>query len=235
MAYGVIYLLRNLRNGKGYIGQTTQPPEMRLRQHLKSKRMHCKALVAAIAKYGPDAFEFLVLSTAATKQELDDAEVKAITNYGTMSPAGYNLREGGSWGTHSAESRRAISAANKGKTISEEQLRGMSERMLGTSPSLETRAKISAKLTGRKMPPEVCEQMSIRGFQRHIDNPFTDESKALMSRNRSGIPVSEERKRHLSVINTGKTHTEETKAVMSASQTERWRLRKLLKNNQQKS
>ena len=190
--------------------------------------------MAAIAKYGPDAFEFTVIFVAASKLELDEAEIRLIAEYNALAPSGYNLREGGSWGTHSAESRLAISIANKGKTISEEQLRGMSERMLGTSPSAETRAKISAKLVGRKLPPEVCELMSIRGLKRHAENPFSEESKALMSKNRSGIPVSEERKQHLSRINTGKTHSEETKAAMSVSQKEAWARRKALKNNQRK-
>ena len=232
MAYGVVYLVRNRNNGKCYVGQTTQVPEVRFEQHRKRKGSHCKALAAAIAKHGHEAFEFTVIYVAAHKADIDEAERRLIAEHGAAAPAGYNIKEGGSWGTHSPETRAAISASNKGKTIPDSQRRASSERMTGTSPSVETRAKISAKLTGRKLDEELCTLMSICGLKRHVEKPFSDASKALMSKNRSGIPVSNERKQHLSRINTGKKHSEQTKAAMSASQREAWARRRLLKNNQ---
>jgi hypothetical protein len=44
---------------------------------------------------------------------------------------------------------------------------------------------------------------------------FTDEIREKISRNRKGIPVSEERKAHLSAINKGKKHSPETIEKMS--------------------
>jgi group I intron endonuclease len=219
VAYGVVYLARNRINGKGYVGQTTQPPERRFCQHrTRLEWSRCKALAAAIAKYGPNAFEFVVLCEAADRSSLDAAEVAFILSLGTVAPAGYNLRAGGLTGTHAPDTRQKISAGNKGKKNSDAQRQKQRERMLGTSPSPETRAKIRAALLGRPLSGEVCRKMAAsRVGKRH-----TAEARAKMSANRSGIPVSEETKQKLRLANLGKRHSAETKAQMSVSQAARW-------------
>jgi group I intron endonuclease len=223
MIYGWIYVLRNTVNGKCYVGQTTQEPSMRFKQHVK-ERSHCVALKAAFAKYGAEAFEMMKFGRAADKAVLDAMEIEAIAILGSIAPGGYNLRAGGSWGTHGPEARQKISKATKGRTVSDSHRELMRQRMLGTSPSPETRAKISATLTGRPLAEERHAAMKGRGVGRR----HTEESKAKMKANRAGIPMTEEGKKKLRAANLGKKHSEEIKAKMTAAQTARWAQRRAL-------
>lgn len=92
--YGVVYALVNIANGKMYVGQTTQGVDIRWRQHqlLQGK---CRALEAAISKYGADAFYVDTMGVAQTQGELDALEAHWVTTLNTVSPSGYNLRQGG--------------------------------------------------------------------------------------------------------------------------------------------
>ena len=59
---GIIYMIRNMKNDKRYIGQSIQPVEKRFRQHiegayLKGRRTYNTCLSRAIRKYGSDFFE----------------------------------------------------------------------------------------------------------------------------------------------------------------------------------
>ena len=59
-SYGVIYRLRNMLNGKCYIGQHVNSPKYSLEKrmsHHRSPRSKCTALRNAIQKYGWDMFE----------------------------------------------------------------------------------------------------------------------------------------------------------------------------------
>jgi hypothetical protein len=209
MTYGWIYMLRNTVNGKCYVGQTTQEPTMRFKQHVQ-ERSHCVALKSAFAKYGADAFEMTVLGSAGDKDALDAMEIEAIARLGSISPGGYNLRAGGSWGTHGPEARKKISKASKGRTLSPEHREIMRQRMLGTSPSPQVR--------GRPLPEERRAKMKgMRAGYRH-----TEEAKAKMKANRAGIPMTEAGKEKLRAANLGKKHSEETKAKMTASHIARW-------------
>ena len=221
MPYGYVYLLRNTVNGKGYVGQTTQQPYVRFRQHARGQS-RCRALKAAIAKHGASAFRLEMLGTAADRRELDLLEIASIVFYGTVAPNGYNLREGGAAGTHNEATRKLISAANKGKKQPSDVVERARQRMLGTSPSAEARQKISAALKGRPLPRETRTKMSLARMGRK----HSDEARAKMSANRAGIPVSDECREKLRLANLGKRHSPETKAKMTAAHTARWALRR---------
>ena len=223
MNYGVVYLARNRINGKCYVGQTTQDSEVRFHQHRTRRNSRCRAFAAALAKHGADVFEFSVLMKAATRSDLDQAEIRFIGEFNSMAPNGYNVRAGGSAGTHTEATRLKISAGNKGKKQSVQQRAAASERMRGTSLSAVSRAKISATLKGRSLPSETCEKMSLArmGRKHHAA------SRQKMSANRSGIAVSEAHKAKLRVANLGKSHSPETKARMSSAQRDRWARRRV--------
>lgn len=84
-------------NGKCYIGQTVH--------ELKRKRNHrsdARNLVndgsffhKAIRKYGYDSFEYTVLHSGKTKEELNVLEQVEIEKHNTLIPFGYNLKTGG--------------------------------------------------------------------------------------------------------------------------------------------
>lgn len=112
--YGVLYLVRNLVNGKEYVGQTRRTLERRWRQHCSSASTGCRALSSAISKYGADSFEVVKLATAFSKHELDMLESAEVDSRQTLSPKGYNLKHGGgSRAPFSEESRRLMSSAHR--------------------------------------------------------------------------------------------------------------------------
>lgn len=98
----VIYKITNLINGKCYIGQTSRTLEERWYDHC-SKHSRCLALHSAIVKYGSENFLVEQIDTADTQIEADYKESMWIDCLETISPNGYNLKGGGSYGKHSDE------------------------------------------------------------------------------------------------------------------------------------
>lgn len=97
----IVYKLTNTLNQKSYIGMTTQSSEKRLRQHVcASKKDDLKnSLIArAIKKYGVKNFALEEISKALDIEDLRKKEFLAIKDYNTLSPNGYNLKEGGQIG-----------------------------------------------------------------------------------------------------------------------------------------
>ena len=91
---GTLYMLVNTINGKKYIGQTKQTLNDRMSVH-KRKHSGCRALKAAITKYGWEAFRVEVLEANVPEASLRDRERELIAEHGTMAPNGYNLTPGG--------------------------------------------------------------------------------------------------------------------------------------------
>lgn len=106
-------------DGKKYVGQTTRSVEERWKNHVRSalkndkKRASCY-LAAAIYKYGAESFEVKTLHECANA-ELDEAEKHYIQQLNTLRPFGYNIKQGGSNGSHSDETRMKISDSQRGK------------------------------------------------------------------------------------------------------------------------
>lgn len=120
-----IYLLRNKINGKCYVGQTTKDVNERLRGH--RNKATCKTpgrlpITLAIRKHGWSAFDKFVLETCDTVEALDAAERYWITHYDCLAPQGYNLESGGGKAIREIhpETRRKLSEASRGRTMSEE-------------------------------------------------------------------------------------------------------------------
>ena len=145
---------------KRYIGQTTQGISTRWRSHIRDDS-YCVLLSRAIKKYGVDSFCIFELARAESKEELNDKEIYYISLYETnLRDKGFNLRGGGSFGKHSAESKAKISIAvreainrpdvrNKlilartGKKRSQDFCDRASQRMSGTTVCQESKVKIS--------------------------------------------------------------------------------------------
>lgn len=184
--YGEVYLVRCRENGKVYVGQTIRGAQIRWEEHKKyaGKKF---ALSRALKKYGPEAFSFEVIDTAANQTELDSKEVSWIAHYNCIAPKGYNLRAGGDGGKpseetlaklrgrkmspeavekgrlarigqkRSEESRAAMRAAKLGKKQTAEHVANAKAARKNRVRSPETRAKISAALKGKKRTPEAIE------------------------------------------------------------------------------
>lgn len=86
---GLIYCIQ-FSSGKKYIGQTRQPLEKRLIQHLSSKD---NTLISrAFNKYSDYECSILI---ECDNDKLDYYETYFINKFNTISPNGYNLRSGG--------------------------------------------------------------------------------------------------------------------------------------------
>ena len=158
--YGVVYLARNTVNGKGYIGQTTGTLEARAREHLKKARGCASYLFPrAIRKHGFDAFIWQVLMVCDSRDDLNATERMYVGVLRTKVPNGYNLTDGGggsSGHTLSAEAKRKISVANKGRHHSLKAKRNMSKSQKGRKRrpcSAETKRKMSEWQKGKKKKP----------------------------------------------------------------------------------
>ncbi|MCK5612113.1 GIY-YIG nuclease family protein, partial [Candidatus Pacearchaeota archaeon] len=98
----IIYKIKNLINGKIYIGQTKSTTKKRFSQHCEKRNKTVIGL--AIKKYGRGSFRVSVLREGVeTKTELDALEIAYIASCGSIAPSGYNVEEGGQASTMSKE------------------------------------------------------------------------------------------------------------------------------------
>jgi hypothetical protein len=81
---GFIYQIKNKINNKIYIGQTTRPLHKRIYEYKSAfnlNKFHNKHLLNAFNKYGLDNFEFTIIDTASTIDELNLKEVQYIKKF----------------------------------------------------------------------------------------------------------------------------------------------------------
>ena len=145
--YGVVYRITCIVSGKQYHGQSIHP-EQRWHDHFR-KDSRCWALHNAINKYGRSSFVFEILAYASTKEELDTLEKQWVLT--SMSPIGYNLKEGGANGSPSEETRRKMS---------------LSQKEAQSRP--EVKARVSAGLRRAYASPEMRERL--RKTQKEVQN-----------------------------------------------------------------
>ena len=86
-----IYCIHNLKNGKKYIGQTTQKVSRRIDSHKSGPY----AIGNAYRKYGEDSFVVGIVCETTCPAVLDAMEILTIKKYSTKYPNGYNILEGG--------------------------------------------------------------------------------------------------------------------------------------------
>lgn len=138
----VVYIHKNILNGKVYVGQTCNLSE-RWRNNGKNYFNSIK-FYNAIKKYGWDNFTHEVVYSNLNKQAADKLEKELIHKYNSIEE-GYNLKEGGSRGELSTKSLAKMSESLK---------RGYSEFP-------ERREKIRNKALGRKMPKDTRCKISL--------------------------------------------------------------------------
>jgi len=157
--YGRIYKATSPDN-KVYIGQTIKKVSRRKWEHefRASKGDRRTAFQIALIEHGKENFRWDEIDHADSKEELDEREKLWIAYYRADNPAyGYNDQSGGKHCTLSAETRRKMSEAMKGKLHSEETKRKISEAkkgkpsgMKGKHCSVEHRKKLSESNKGKQ-------------------------------------------------------------------------------------
>lgn len=169
-----IYRITNTQNNKVYIGQTNNP-SLRWSQHKSNAKYDRgqQVITRALTKYGVDVFEFEVIATCQTQDDVDFVEEQIIQEYDSRNPEkGYNVDIGGNTSPRTPGILAKISAALKehyrhnqhflkGKTLSEEWKENMSKAAMGKEGTNtgktfddEWRNRISVSLTGKKLSEE---------------------------------------------------------------------------------
>ena len=142
-------------DGRRYYGQTCQKIQHRWRGNGSGYKTTAH-FYHAIQKYGWDSFLHVVIADGLSKEQADRLERKLIKEYGTTNPEkGFNVAEGGRSNSgfhHSAETKKKISDARKGKAPNNK----------GKPRNAEAIEKARAKNTGKKRTAEFCEKTSER-------------------------------------------------------------------------
>lgn len=154
METGKIYKISNNFDEKEYIGQTWRDLEKRFKKHCKACS-NCLKLRNSIQAHGKENFIIeLIWEGECTQGELDKKEVEFINLFKTLSPFGYNLKEGGRGGRHSGETREKMSQSRKGEK----------NHMFGKKASEETREKLSAGHKGNVVSTETRLKISVAQY-----------------------------------------------------------------------
>jgi hypothetical protein len=165
-----------------YIGQTWKSLQNRFNNGYGY--INCVHLNNAIKKYGKDNFEYKILTVCGTQETADYWENYFIERYSSRDPIiGYNIKEGGSNGKLSPETKKKISESligvntwTKGRAISQEAKDKHSQSMIGKNVGNiltdETKMKISLSKVGKPSPNK--------------GNIMSEESRRKMSKSQKG-------------------------------------------------
>lgn len=140
----IVYLYRNKLNGMGYVGETKQGFKERHRKHIKPSSKTPPPIDIAIQKYGIENFEYYIIDTAKTLDELYEKERYWIKELGTLTPNGYNQCYGGKTTEgyrHREQSKLKMSQSRKGTFL------GKNNPYYGKKHTKEIREKMSKAWT----------------------------------------------------------------------------------------
>ena len=186
-------------SGKQYIGITSGTLQRRVNLH----RSHANlgrpgAVYNAIRKYGRQGFSAKVLVFASDWNYLCELEKKAISNFGTRAPGGYNLTDGGEGflgQIFTPERRAKMSEVRRGKGV------GPRPHARGWHHTEEAKLKISEAGKGREFSEERRAKIGATkvGNTYNLGSKRTEESRAKMSLVQKGRTFSDETKLKMSI------------------------------------
>ena len=110
---GILYMIRNKINNKKYIGQTIRAFNDRINDYKRG--FGNDYINNSFKKYGWDNFEFKIIDSAQTIDELNSKEIKYIIKYDTTNRnLGYNIESGGNNSIPSIETLEKMSKSHLG-------------------------------------------------------------------------------------------------------------------------
>lgn len=240
MPHGYVYVVENLVNGKIYVGQTTDL-KARENAHLNKKRKH-SIINSAVQKYGKESFEFILLESCISQEQLNEREIYWINQLSTLSPNGYNLKEGGDGGgKHSEETKEKIRQRRLGhrgykhtdeaRQLIRESKWGAKNPFFGKKHSEETRNKISLASKGSNNPfYGKTHSQIVKDKLSKLKRNIPETSLIKMRMVNVGKKHSEETRTKMSISHIGKSVSVEAKLKLSEAQKENWK--KKLTNNE---
>ena len=173
-----IYRITNIKNGKSYIGKTSQNPNDRLEQHFSSAFKNNSQFIIhqAMRKYGRESFNFEVIFNTIIENDLAEFEKFFISEYQSCildeNSQGYNMTRGGDGFT--SETGRKYAGWNNPSWVNPwsgengskmSSLKNKERALAGTNPW--------AGEAGSKLSKEICAKQLSTGT-----HPFQDKEKA---------------------------------------------------------
>lgn len=193
---GIIYLAKNIKNSKVYIGKTMFTLDKRRQEHKNCAfniggRDSNTYFYNAIRKYGWDNFVWRVLDIG-IPEELSYLEQLYIEMFGSSFEAlGYNTTEGGDGVILNERGRLKIkqSHLNRSKEVYEK----IAKKNRGKKRTEESKKRMRDSHLGRKLTEEHRKNISKanKGKHHHI---YSDESKKKMSDSHKGKPALNKKK-----------------------------------------
>lgn len=165
----IVYKIKNLINGKVYIGQTIHQLCVRWKGHRNDINRFDFALQRAMRKYGVENFEIIEIDKCEDQNTLNIRECFWINHYDSLVPNGYNIREGGADGKLSEETKQKISSSKMG------QGKGRIPWNKGGTHTDEVKLKISLAMVGennymygKTHTPEAIQKISDKAIKRKV-------------------------------------------------------------------
>lgn len=166
--FGYIYKRQNKINGKIYIGQHQYDKEGIDYNYLGSGSIFKKAL----SKYGNDNFTYELLESCENIDQLNERESYYIRIFDSVSPKGYNLRDGGKGKVLSEEAHIILSNAQRKyynehpeKALYESEARkGSGNPMFGRKQSEKQRKAASEANKGKPRSEKQMKAIRKHGF-----------------------------------------------------------------------
>ena len=197
---GSIYLARCLVNEKGYVGQTIQDPEQRIKDHLKT--IDNTIFHNAIQKHKPENFVWCWIRYKDVPEYLlNDLEQFFIELFKTIYPFGYNMTTGGSINNMVIpEVRAKISGDNHYSKTNPEAWERNQQAIRKTYTDPKRNEKLSKNCSMKK--PEVAAKIS-------GDNHYSKTNPEAWERNQQAVRKTyndPERNRKISESQSGDNH-----------------------------
>jgi group I intron endonuclease len=161
---GKIYLIKNHKTGKVYVGQTMYTLQHRFTQHIEQAGKDNSVLHKSMKKHGVENFTIELLEDV-ENSKLDEREIYWIAKYNSVIPNGYNMTAGGggiSGYRHTEITKKVlrIKSANFMRNMSVEDRKARGEKirqyLKGKPKSEEHRNRLSisrmGKYTGEENP-----------------------------------------------------------------------------------
>lgn len=140
----MVYVVKNLIDGKMYVGKTIKPLHIRKYYHLRNlKNQKLCYFHSALKKHGIENFKWRTIHLAKNSKELNELEKRYILYFKNVGFQLYNCSNGGE-GSCDPDVILKISQRLKGRVS---HLKGVKKG----SMSPETKRKISISLKGRKL------------------------------------------------------------------------------------
>jgi len=224
-----VYKIVCVKNGKIYIGQTSEGIIERWNRHVTYLRLtpveKRSCLQRAMIKYGVESFKIEPVEKCSNQEELDVAEKKWIAETRSYDHEfGYNMTMGGRGGLPTDDVKQKISNSLKQKYAD-----GWVHPMKGKHHTEETKKKLRIVLQGKmdgennpffgqKHTKETCKKMSEahsgerNGF---FEKNHTSETRAKISASKQNI--SDETRNKISEAKRGQKQSKESISKMIAS------------------